>query len=207
MEVRYLEYTGNKVGGNVIIRQEPRLSQYRTLTVHPGKRWEIGRAIPELTARRVIAQLSMLFKVVPVVVDDRQAIVRSLSEMYEKYEKSIGEGSRSIVSYAVVEALFSTFSKDAVRPVLQALKDAADEDEDELESIAEVFHDVLAGKDAPPSLSALNPVETAVEEVDENTDTDADEEEYDGEDDLDLSDDDDSTKGKKKKSKKTKKKK
>lgn len=153
MEVRFLQYVGTKVDGTITVRQESALSPFRELTIYPNRRWEIGREMPEVTARRITANLGSLFKVITETVDDREIVSRTFIDLFEKYKEAFGEDASDVITYTVVEAACSTYGPSTIRPVLQALKDAADGDEEMVEKVVETFHEVLASDDAPPLLS------------------------------------------------------
>lgn len=162
MEVRYLQYVGTKIDGTITVRQESALSPFRELIIYPNRRWEIGREMPEVTARRITANLGTLFKVVTETVDDRELVSRTLIDLLEKYKDAFGEAAPNVVTYTMVEAICSTYGPDSIKPILHALKDAAEGDDQMVEKVVETFHEVLAADDPPPTLSIAAEVDVEV---------------------------------------------
>lgn len=142
MEVRHLVYTGNEKDKEVIIRQEPALSKFRKIRVYPGLRLEIGREIPDKTARRVTEMLSSMFVIESTNLDDLETFKKQFRDVIDFYTNQFGVDALSVVPSLTVEALFSVMGDDAMESLLIALRES-DEIEMGEEEITKMFSTVF----------------------------------------------------------------
>jgi hypothetical protein len=125
MEVRMLRYTGALENGTVIVRQEPLISPYRNLKVFKGMELEVGRDIPEKTAKYIIDMLSHSFTVEVVQLDNNAEVKHHISVFLEGYKKRLGKDAKAVLPALTIEAIFDLLGEDAMESILQAIANSA----------------------------------------------------------------------------------
>lgn len=124
MEVQYLVYKGPKVDGHVTIIKEPAISKFRKLHVYQGMRLQIGKEIPQLTAKRVMDNLAGTFVIESQTLDELETFKAQFSEIVQTYKDQFGEDAACVVPALVIEGLFSVMGDGAMESVLTALKES-----------------------------------------------------------------------------------
>jgi hypothetical protein len=124
MEVQYLVYKGPKDDGYVTVSKEPATSKFRRLHVYQGMRLLIGKEIPQLTAKRVMDNLSGSFVIEKHTLDELETFKAQFSEIVQSYKDQFGDDAISVVPALVIEGLFGVMGDGAMESVLTALKES-----------------------------------------------------------------------------------
>lgn len=142
MEVKYLVYKGPKLDGEITVLNESPLSKFRKIKVYKGLRLEVGKDIPEITAKRIMDMLAGQFVVEKQNLDDLETFKKQFEEIVETYKNQFGDDAISVVPALVIEGLFSVMGDGAMESVLTALKesDEIEMDVPEIKAmVAEIF--------------------------------------------------------------------
>lgn len=169
MEIRVLKYVGPMTDGTVIVRQEKLMSPYRNLKVFKGMELEVGRDIPETTARYITDMMAHSFKVEVIQLDNNAEVKHNIVTFLEGYKERFGKDASAALPALTVEAIFDLFGKDAIESILQAMSHSrkvgmAVED---ISKRLLAMSDVEPSKEAPPTKP---PKREEAEEVDQKTD-------------------------------------
>jgi hypothetical protein len=121
MEVQILKYTGPMESGEVIIRQEHPLSQWRKLKVYQGMSLEIGKDIPTKVAKNIMAMMSHSFAVETVVLDNLGEVKRCIELFLEGYQERLKEDASSVLPALTIEALINNMGEEALESIIRAL--------------------------------------------------------------------------------------
>jgi hypothetical protein len=151
MEVQHLIYKGNKTEGSVTIPQEPPLSKFRKLKVFQGMCLEVGKDIPEITAKRVINHFRDIFELRKENLDDLDTFKAQFKDIVRFYNQQFGDDALAVVPALTIEALFSILGDGAMESLLTALRESdeiAMKPEDIKDLVAKVFG-IEAGNPAP----------------------------------------------------------
>ena len=85
MEVKTLVYTGGRESGNLIVKQMPANSPFRTLKYFKGMKLELGIDIPPKVADMIVNGYKTLFTIETVVLDDQSSFEREFAHTLQRY--------------------------------------------------------------------------------------------------------------------------
>lgn len=142
MEVQYLVYKGPKDDGYITVSKEPATSKFRRLHVYQGMRLLIGKEVPQLTAKRVMDNLSGSFVIEKHTLDELETFKAQFSEIVQSYKDQFGDDAISVVPALVIEGLFGIMGDEAMEAVLTALKES-EEIEMDIPEIKKMVADVF----------------------------------------------------------------
>lgn len=125
MEVRILKYTGPLENGTVVVRQESPLSKFRNIRVYPGAQWEVGKDIPEKTAKHITDMMGHSFKVEVLQLDNNGEILHNIKDFLKGFKDRLAKDADAVLPALTIEAILDIFGDGALVSIQSCLENSA----------------------------------------------------------------------------------